>query len=129
MHYIIESVLVGLYCVTIYLIISPFFTNTYMQLFVTGFIKHYAGYYIGIHNWYCNNGYACKKQEKTNKVSSNKELTKDSILEGLLFLLVGIAIKQFIKNNIYMYFVIGCSLHIIFELLNIHKYYCIHYCS
>jgi hypothetical protein len=126
MHYIIESVLVGLYCVIIYLIISPFFANSYMQLFITGFIKHFLSYYIGIHNWYCNNGYACKN--RNNKIASNKLLTQDSILEGLLFLLVGLSIKHFFTKQIYTYFIIGIILHITFELFNIHNYYCRNYC-
>jgi len=129
MHYIIESVFVGLYCIIIYLIISVFFTNSYTQFLVTGFAKHYAGYYIGIHTWYCNNGYACNHKNKNkNKIALNNALIKTSILEGLLFLLVGISIKNFIQNPIYIYFFIGVTLHITFELLNIHSYYCMNYC-
>ena len=140
MHYIIESLLVGIYSVIIYLIIQIFFSNTYIQFFITGFLKHFLGYYLGIHKWYCNNGYACKNINKHNN-NTNKNnkvlyiinklinnLTKESIIEGLLFLLVGLTIKHFINSAIYIYFIIGFLLHLIFEFLNIHKNYCLYNC-
>ena len=143
MHYIIESVFVGIYSVIIYLIIQIFFSNAYIQFFITGFLKHFLGYYLGLHKWYCNYGYACKninndninndninKNNKffdiTNKPINN--LTKESIIEGFLFLLVGTMITHFINSPIYIYFIIGFLLHIIFELLNIHIKYCINNC-
>ena len=44
----------------------------YLYLFIIGFFKHYLGYYLGLHDNYCNN----------NKNNKNKYIINDSILEG-----------------------------------------------
>ena len=104
---IFESLFVGLYCSFLYIIISNFNLNLnkYCFLFLFGFLKHYLSYYFGIHDYYCNNGYACSKcmcnsnSNNSKKISDTKYLLFDSILEGFLFIIVGNYILNCFTNK------------------------------
>ena len=145
MHYIIESIVVGIYCVILYFVVSIFFTNTFINtFFITGFLKHFLSYYLGLHSWYCNNGYACinantnkntnkntniNKKETNNKKAINNYILIESIGEGILFLLVATVLNSALTNKYLIVFLIGFILHTIFELLGIHKYFCLISCN
>jgi hypothetical protein len=129
MNVFIESMLVGIYSILIYLIFENFISNNYILLLVCGFIKHFLGYYLNIWTWYCNNGNACfESLIKGKYISSSKNLLVESVLEGLLYLLVG---SLFIKttNKIILFFGLGFSLHMIFEWLGIHHKFCKDKCN
>jgi hypothetical protein len=135
MNYIFEAILVGIYSVFLFYIISQFISNdTYLQLFVVGFFKHLFGAYLNIHDYYCNYGYSCYLQnecENGNCRENKKYLFIRSLFEGFLYLIFGkILIELPISlKNIYLYFIIGVGLHLLFEYLQIHKYYCKTYCQ
>jgi len=136
MYYIIETLLVGTYSSVLYLLYSPFniFNNIYVTLLVIGFFKHYLSYYIGLHTLFCRYGEACNKYNtKINTdiiFSKNNFLLKESLLESILYLLVGTFIYQCITNNpIYIFFLIGFILHIIFERMQIHDIFCRKRCT
>ncbi len=133
MHYIIESIIVGLYCVIIYFFINMWVSNTFVNaFFTTGFLKHFLAYYLGLHSWYCNNGYRCKiiNNSDTNaKLNENKYIFIESIGEGILFLLVAMVLNNVITNKYLIAFLIGFILHITFELIGIHKYFCLVRCN
>lgn len=58
-----------------------------------------------------------------------KNLIRDSIIESLLFLILGFVLSDIIKKNrIILFFIIGFILHIVFEKLTLHKYYCQNIC-
>ena len=59
MHYLIEAILIGIYTSIIYMLVKPFIENTLLLFFIIGFFKHFFAYFIGLHTYYCNNGYAC----------------------------------------------------------------------
>ena len=89
MNLIIEALFVGFY--TSLFGIIPIIGNIYIYLFIIGFLKHLLGYYIGLHNYYCNN----------DKNNINGYIIKDSILEGICFIIIGnIIIKLFNLNNV-----------------------------
>ena len=123
MHYIIESIFVGIYSCVIYLIIHLFVTNIYLLLFLTGVIKHSFGYLLNIHTLYCKYGYACNNKQMTSSPFSNY-LGIESISEGLLFLFFGKILINLISNKLILFFIIGVLLHLIFEYLNIHYLFC-----
>lgn len=124
MHYIIESVLVGIYSVLIYLLFSRFiYKNLYMLLLVVGFFKHFLGSSLGLHTWYCNNGSACITDRNRNKEANTLYLLRDSIYEALMYLFVGF-ILQAILTNMTLFFAIGVILHILAEQLLVHRYFC-----
>ena len=127
MYFIFESIFVGIYSFLLYFLFSFLkIKNSYISLFIIGFFKHYCAYYIGIQNYYCRYGYACKNKLKILNISQ-KELIIDSIHEGFLFLFLGgilLNINYLYKNPILLYFIIGVSLHILCEIYGIHKQFC-----
>jgi hypothetical protein len=130
MNYIIESILVGIYTCFIYLFFSHFIKNFYILLLVCGFFKHFLGSAFGIWTWYCNNGEACLKVldedlAKQNKYEANTlYLIPESIYEGFAFLITGTLLNISIPKGIYLFLIMGILLHIISEILSIHKYFC-----
>jgi hypothetical protein len=127
MHYIIESLLVGVYSVFIYLFFSRFiYKNLYILLLVVGFSKHFFGSSLGLHDWYCNNGSACIKNKNTE--ANTTYLLRDSIYESLLYLILGFLL-QGILTNMALFFTIGVILHILAEKLLVHRDFCRRYCT
>lgn len=123
MHYIIEALLVGIYSVLIYLFFVRFiYKNLFTLLLVVGFFKHFFGSSLGLHDWYCNNGFACKK-ENNNKEANTQYLLRDSIYEAILYVFVGFILKNILTNSA-LFFAIGVILHILAEKLLIHRYFC-----
>ena len=135
MHYYFEAIFVGLYVCCIYYIVNNilFIENFYLLLFICGFLKHFLGFLFGIWNWYCIYGFACKEITRNDKLYKKElplfSIIKDSIYEAFLFLLVGMILHIFLKNKILLFFIIGFGLHIIFEYIGIHKFFCIHNCG
>jgi len=131
MYYIFESVFVGIYNSVIYTLLSYSGTDCYTLLFITGFFKHLFGFLLGVHTFYCNNGYACTKNIENNEnrfvaTTSKIELLLESIFEGFLFIGVGFFLSLFItsKSKVITVFMIGSILHIVFETLPIHNLFC-----
>lgn len=137
MHYILEACIVGLYTCLIYSLILPLqVSNKYFVFFIAGFTKHFCSYYLELHTYYCNNGYACKNTATNTKKISNitlGELFIQSILEGFLFIMVGILLFWYVpvlrNNKLLLFFMIGFLLHIIFEILGLHKIFCKRQCK
>ena len=115
MNYIIEAIFIGLYSLTVYIPINLVSKNLYTRFFFTGFFKHFLGYFLGIHNLYCKfHHLEIKKVELLT-------LFVESILEGFLFLIGGLLLSKIDIINSFIIFIIGFVLHIIFEILGIHK--------
>jgi len=94
MNLIIEAVFIGLYTSFLSLLLFSKF-NIYIYLFIIGFLKHLLGYYIGFHNYYCkNNG--------KNSVLISNIIFKDSIYEGLCFIIIGIIVIRLFKLNLFL---------------------------
>ena len=131
MYYIFESIFVGIYSSILYFLFSFLkIKNIYVLLFIIGFFKHYIGYESGIQNYYCKHGYACKNKKGILKISQ-EEIILYSLIEGLLFLILGMLllnINYLYKNQIILYFIIGVSLHILCEIFGIHKIFCNNFC-
>jgi hypothetical protein len=96
------------------------------MLLVCGFFKHFLGSGFGLWSWYCNNGEACKttlSQDQIYEANTNY-LLRDSIYEALLYLIVGTLLNYIITNKYILFFIIGLLLHIISEIIGIHKSFC-----
>lgn len=126
MNYIIESICVGVYSSILYLIISKFINNLYLLLFVVGNVKHLFGYVLNIHTIYCNYGYACNNYfNSPNKTAVfTPYLWGETLIEGLLYLFCGSILILYVSNKLFVFFIIGIILHIVFEKLQIHKLFC-----
>ena len=135
MYYIFESIFVGIYSGVIAIILSFAIHNYYYLLILTGFIKHVGGYYLNIHTYYCNHGDACMRMRNGNNnnnvlISKNKptQLIFESIIEGLAYIVGGV-ICSFLIPNIYVsIFIVGIAMHILAELLGIHRFFCKNRC-
>jgi hypothetical protein len=125
MHYILESLFVGAYCVIIYSMIYWFRENIYLFLFLLGFSKHFLGYFLLIQDMYCRYGYACQLQNKN--YSTYKNVFNESVVEGLYFILLGrlgLFIDFFKKNQLLYIFLLGCTIHLFAEWYQFHDYFC-----
>ena len=94
-------------------------SNFTLLLFVVGFLKHFLGYYLKIQDYYCA---TCVKGSKSHV--STKILFGESILEGGLFIVLGLLLGVFIENRSLLMFLLGFLLHIIAEFVGVHKYFC-----
>ena len=135
MHYIFEAIFVGIYSGVIAIILSFVLHNYYYLLFLTGFIKHVGGYYLNIHTYYCNHGDACMRMRNGNNnnnvlISKNKpvQLLFESIIEGIAYIVGGFICSFFIPNIYVSVFIIGIAMHILAELLGIHRFFCKNRC-
>lgn len=114
---LIEAVLVGLLSWVVSLIVSMFFGSvTITSVFLIGFLKHFISGIIGLHTWYC-----AYKFDKEYTIRYPK-LVLESIIEGIIFILM---YKMISTRVSYPFFVIGFSLHLIAEILGVHKIFCL----
>ena len=120
-----ESIFVGLYVLILYKFLRLFqIRNIYVFLFVLGFIKHFISYLLNIHTYYCKYGNACKKYMLNEK--KKDYIIVESIGEGILFIIVGQLI--FYMNKELAMFLIGFSLHFLFEIFGLHDVFCLTRC-
>lgn len=131
MNYIIESILVGIYTCFIYLLFSPFIKNFYLLLLVCGFFKHFLGSSFGLWTWYCNNGESCLKilSNDQNYEANTLYLIRGSIYESVIFLTTGTILSFLIKQNIYLFLIMGILLHIGSEKIGVHNRFCRNSCD
>lgn len=113
---ILEAIFVGFYTMVFVILSTQFIQNTFFSLFVAGFLKHYCGYYFGIHDLYC-------RLYERGRRSNGRHLFAESLAEGLVFAGAGEIFGQITNNPAEIGFLVGSSLHIIAEIVGIHKYY------
>ena len=109
-----QSIFVGIYGVMIYIPLSKFINNKYILLFILGWIKHFFGFVFGLHSTFCN----CPIQSNYNV------LFIESILEGGLFVIMGTIYSMINLEKLVQIFMIGLTLHLLFEIVGIHKLFC-----
>ena len=132
LQYLLESFVVGIYSLFLFLFLSYSLSyglshkkfTTLNILFITGFLKHFMGYFLSLHKYYCVN--ICNKK-KTNTTFFN--LMIESIFEGVAFVIIGYLLSFVFTNKYILVFSIGFLLHIVSELLGFHKYYCNNRCK
>jgi hypothetical protein len=132
MNYLLESILSGIYSCILYFIVNELLLHiTTIHIgwlfFIVGFLKHALGYLFNIHKWYCVYGNACISYKNKN-VTYTPWLWLECIGEGILYVLMGNIIGTFIPWLGIVFFVIGALLHIIFEYLTVHSYFCKYRC-
>jgi hypothetical protein len=105
-----EAIFVGGYVSILYYILRAMIGNINRPLFyfILGFIKHLFGYFSGMHQYFCD-----------SKVVDNELLLRDSIIEGVIF----IVISNIIVDDIAQLFIAGTVLHIISEITGIHNWF------
>jgi hypothetical protein len=59
---------------------------------------------------------------------NTQNLIIESILEGGVFIVLGLLLRVFIENRSLLMFLLGFLLHIIAEFVGVHKYFCKTHC-
>jgi len=119
-----ESLFVGVYTCIIYFFASYIVSSNFtLLLFVVGFLKHFLGYYLKIQDYYCD---TCVKGSKSH--TTKQILFGESILEGGVFIILGLLLKVFIESRWILMFLLGFLLHMIAEFVEVHKYFCKNRC-
>jgi hypothetical protein len=133
MHYLYEALIVGIYTSIIFLCNAIYVKNIVILLFLTGFIKHFMGYFLQIHYYYCNYGYKCNKKKQSVPLlnAKFKPVFIQSIMEGLLFVIINYIF--FNVSSVWQYrciviFLSSVLIHIIAEYTNVHSYFCKNNC-
>lgn len=138
MHYLLESFFVGIYCVLLYIPINAIFHDWFGKLFVFGFMKHWFGSFIQLHDYYCNHGDACISIYNivNNDLYYDKRfLVLESIIEGLYFFVIVLLLytinRQWKKYpySLFIIFILGMMTHIFAEWIGLHKYACRNNCK
>uniref|UniRef100_A0A6C0HPS1 Uncharacterized protein n=1 Tax=viral metagenome TaxID=1070528 RepID=A0A6C0HPS1_9ZZZZ len=123
MNYLVEAILVGLFCVFLYWglqWIKPFL----LLLFVLGVLKHSLGYASGIESLYCNYGQACKATHPLFRTEAYTDrLFLESLMEGIAFVSVGLLFYG-VTSKVYIVFLIGFFLHLLAEFSGLHTEFC-----
>ena len=102
-----ESLFVGVYtCIISFFVSFLVSSNFTLLLFVVGFLKHFLGYYLKIQDYYCA---TCVKGSKSH--TTKQILFGESILEGGVFIILGLLLKVFIENRTVLMFLLGFLLH------------------
>jgi len=148
---ILEAIIVGVYATVLYLPIhialtvrNKFISKTSfisLSLYIVGSLKHFLGHFI-LQPLYCTRGYACRisrsiqSKDKTKDKTTDEEassykpdtnmmtLTFESLLEGLIFMLVGLIIYRLTGNIYVTIFMNGFIFHVASEALGIHTLFC-----
>jgi len=99
---IFESVIIGIYSSLLHLFIN--------NIFIFGCCKHFIGYFLFIHKYYCKEGYLCiKKYDHMSLI-----FLLDAMSEGLLYTLFSLFTKSI--------FLLSLFFHVLLENSNLKKY-------
>jgi hypothetical protein len=128
----IESGFVAVYCAGVFIMFHLFIQNPYALLFVFGFSKHLLGAYLGMQDYYCNHGNACRDNDKGKYYTYSREnLVLESALEGAWFLVFGSLAFYFAKtfsSRVAAIFILGFATHLVSEMVGLHHYICENRC-
>lgn len=100
---ILEAIVISIYTGILHIYIQ--------DIFILGFVKHFLAGILGLHRIYCKYNYI---NEHYNEIPI---LIIQSIIEGMLFVIL-----YSLNVNIY---VIPFILHVVFEILGLHKQFCL----
>jgi hypothetical protein len=85
-------------------------------LFILGVSKHLLGYFGGLQTFYC-------KMYNGDHPVASIPTALDLILEGFLYVIIGVGFLFVIKNKYIIAFLTGVVLHLGFELVGLHSYF------
>lgn len=121
---IAEAFIIGVISLFLYLLLNLIVDNLIIQLFLLGFFKHYLSYVIGLQSFYC------KFKLNNNRYQSKPDnIIFESILEGLIFVYLGLLLTKIITNKFILIFTLGFIIHIIAEFYGVHEIFLKYNCS
>lgn len=132
MHFLFESIIVGCYLTLIFVVFSFFIENLYIALFLSGFVKHFLGFYIGLHDYFCRYGDACQLEQREQSFFAKRNTEKllvTSFIEGCIVLGLSYVLCLYVPTPIFVVFLVGVLMHLFAEYLMIHRDFCINECG
>ena len=114
-----ESIFIGLYSLVLYTILTKLIiiNQSYVLiLFILGVAKHFLGYFGGLQTFYCK---VYKNERSVAVVPTGLDL----IIEGFLYIGIGLGLLYVVKNKYIIAFLTGVVLHLGFEFLGLHTYF------
>ena len=113
-----ESIFIGLYSLVLFSVLKMIVNTPYaILLFVLGVSKHLIGYFGGLQTYYCK-----VYNNNENEVASIPTAL-DIILEGFLYVIIGLGFLYVMKNKYMIAFLTGVVLHLGFEMIGLHTYF------
>jgi hypothetical protein len=119
---LIEAVFIGFFNIIIYYPIAAI-NKLIIQLFIVGFMKHLISYLIGIQDYYC------RTYKGNNFQSKPSNIIIECLLEGLLFIYIGLLLSKLMDNRYLLFFLLGFFIHIISDFYGIHDVFLIYNCK
>lgn len=128
MNLLLEAIFVGIYSCILYIGLSYFISNLFYTFLITGFIKHFLGYYLGIQSVYC------KIHVDPTVFAIPYQLILLSFLEAGLYLIVGTSISSLVSIHTFfakygLFFGIGFLLHFFAKNAGIHAFFLKNVCK
>lgn len=128
MNLLLEAIFVGIYSCILYIGLSYFISNLFYTLLITGFIKHFLGYYLRIQSAYC------KIHVDPTAFAIPYQLILLSFMEAGLYLIVGTSIHRLVSihtffNKCGLFFGIGFLLHFFAKQVGIHDFFLQNVCK
>jgi hypothetical protein len=125
MHYIFESLFIGIYCGILYEVLVNFVTDYTVLLFAIGFTKRGIDIESTLHGLFCKFGNSCQRIEDVKMKNVNIQYRIfESIIEGACFIVVGYLLSLIIKDRLITVVFVGILIHITSEKLGLHKKIC-----
>lgn len=121
---IAEAFIIGIISLFLYLLLNLIVDNLIIQLFLLGFFKHYLSYFMGLQSFYCK-----FKLNNNHYQSKPNDIIFESILEGLIFVYLGLLLTKIINNKFILIFVLGFIIHIIADFYGVHEIFLKYNCS
>jgi hypothetical protein len=134
MQLAIESIIVGIYLLCWFLFFYSWVPSSLACYFLTGFAKHFFGFWFRLQDLYCQRGAACQGVNTTILKYAhydNMLLLQDSFLEGCMVMgFMYVAMLAFSSGNLWLV-VFGCGvvLHLVAEKMGLHEQFCRNQCS
>jgi hypothetical protein len=110
-----ETIFVGVLSFGIFVVVRSLVSNSGWSLFMTGVLKHFVGYWIGIQDAYC--------RQYTGLPYAPIPSSMELLLEGFAFVLIGGRLQPVIKNPWIIAFGIGVVIHLAAEWTGVHAWF------
>ena len=123
MRILLETLFIAVYSLVLYSLLQFVIKKPFIYvLFILGVLKHALGYFTGLQSYYC--------QLYTGPGSHADFPTgADVFIEGLLYIVIGLALLQVTKNRYIIAFMTGAVLHLGFEWTGLHTMFVKNRCT
>lgn len=114
MYILLETLFIAVYSLVLYSLLHFVIKVPFIYiLFILGVLKHVLGYFTGLQSYYC-------QLYAGSSYLADFPTGADVFIEGLLYILIGMAFLSVTKNRYIIAFMTGAVLHLGFEWIGLH---------